>query len=196
MKPALIFFAVVTSLSVWFAAQEPQEKVVCRGKALPIQMLPGPKMTGPSLPLRFGGTRPVPGPPINGFQTDKSFRLVIRSSDEWQDFWKRFTGSIPPSNGIPPPPEVDFSKEMVIVAAMGQRPTSGYWVFIDGACEVDGQVEVFVSNVEKPTCKGWGVFTALTYPADAVRIPQTDLPIVFRETQMSCDQWHDQLKKP
>ena len=194
MKPALIFFAVLTSLSMWFAPQE-TSPVVCRGKALPITLLPGPKMTGPSLPLRFGGTRDVPRPPVNSFQTDKSFRLVIKSSHEFNDFWKRFTAPIPPSNGIPPPPEIDFSKEMVIVAAMGQRPTSGYWVFIDGACERDGQVEVFVNNVEKPTCPGHGVFMSLTYPADAVRIPRTDLPIVFREIQMSCDQWHNQFKK-
>jgi hypothetical protein len=77
------------------------------------------------------------------------------------------------------------------VSAMGQRPSSGYWTFIDGACEVDGQVEVFVTNVEDVKCSG--AFTVLTYPADAVRIPRTDLPIVFRETQLSCTQWHKLL---
>jgi len=193
MKSALVIFTVLTSLSLWFAAQDPAP-AVCRGKVLPIALLPGPKMTGPSLRLRFGGTRDVPRPPINMFRTDNAFRLVIKTNDEFNEFWKRFTAPIPPQNGIPPPPEIDFSKEMVIVAAMGQRPTSGYWVVIDGACEVDGQVEVFVTSVEKPTCPGWGVFTSLTYPADAVRIPRTDLPIVFREIHISCEQWHNQFK--
>lgn len=184
MKLALIFFTVLASLSMLFATQEKQS-VVCRGKSLPITLLPGPKMTGPSLPLRFGGTREFPRPPVNSFRTDEGFRLVIKTRDEFSDFWKRFTGS------IPPPPEIDFAKEVVIVAAMGERPTSGYWVFIDGACEVDGQVEVFVSNVEDVKCMG--VFPSLTYPADAVRIPRTDLPIVFRETQVSCTQWRDEI---
>ena len=190
MKLAVICFSILTSLSLWFAAQG-TPPVVCRGKPLPITLLPGPKMTGPELPLRFGGTRPYPRPPINGFISETGFRLVIKNRDEFGDFWKRFTAPIPPSNGIPPPPEIDFSKEMVVVSAMGRRPTSGYWTFIDGACEVDGQVEVFVSNVDDVKCIG--AFMVLTYPADAVRIPRTDLPIVFRETQIPCIQWAKQI---
>jgi hypothetical protein len=147
-------------------------------------------MTGPTLPLRFGGTRPFPRPPVNIFPSDNALRLVIKNRDELSDFWKRFTARMPPGNGIPPPPEIDFSKEMVVIAAMGARSSSGYWTIIDGACEVDGQVEVFVTNVDGAAC---GQFPTETHPADAVRLPQTDLPIVFRETQVSCTQWHKQL---
>jgi hypothetical protein len=192
MKLALIFFSVLTSLSMWFAAQK-TPPVICRGKPLSISLLPAPKMTGPSLPLRFGGTRPFPSPYVNSFLTDNGFRLVIKNRDEFSDFWKRLTAPVPPGQWVPPLPEIDFSKEMVVVAAMGARPTSGYWTIIDGACEVDGQVEVFVSNVEDASCTGQ--LAILTYPADAVRIPQTDLPIVFRETQVGCTQWHDQLQR-
>lgn len=190
MKLALIFFSVLTSLSLWFAAQG-TPPVTCHGKPLSITLLPGPKMTGPSLPLRFGGTRPFPRPPVNGFPSDNALRLVIKNRDEFSDFWKRFTAKIPPGNSVPPPPEIDFSKEMVVVAAMGARPSSGYWTFIDGACEVDGQVEVFVSSVEDVRCIGQ--FMVMTYPADAVRLPQTDLPIVFRETQIPCTQWRNEF---
>jgi hypothetical protein len=190
MKLALIFFAVLTSLSFGFGAQEMQPSV-CRGKPLPIALLPGPKMSGPSLPLRFGGTREFPRPPIHSFLTEKGFRLVIKNRAEFADFWKRFTGQINPSNGTLPIPEVDFSKELVVVAAMGQRPSSGYWTFIDGACEVDGQVEVFISNVEAGDCGA--TLGVVTYPADAVRLPQTDLPIVFRETQVGCREWRDRF---
>jgi len=184
MKLALIFFSVLTSLSLGFATQGTQP-IVCRGKPLPITLLPGPKMTGPSLPLRFGGTREFPRPPINSFRSEKGFRLVIKNRNEFSDFWKRFTGEISPL------PEVDFSKEMVVVAVMGERPTSGYWTIIDGACEADGQVEVFVSNVEDVKCSG--TLSTFTYPADAVRLPQTNLPIVFRETQVSCTEWFDKF---
>lgn len=186
MKVALIFVSVLTGVSLWFGVQGTPP--VCRGKALPIKLLPGPKMTGPSLRLRFGGTREFPRPPINSFPSEKSLRLVIKTREEFNDFWKQFTAPIPPSNGIPPPPEIDFSKEMVVVSAMGFRPSSGYWTVIDGACEVDDQVEVFVSSIEEPCGVNFGV---VTYPADAVRLPRTDLPVVFRETQLTCTQWRD-----
>lgn len=192
MKVALLFLSVVTSLSIWCAAQD-TAPVTCRGKSLPITLVPGPKMTGPELPLRFGGTRPVPRPPINGFYSDQARRFIIKTREEFSDFWKEFTARIPPDNGMPPLPEIDFSKEMVIITAMGMRPTSGYWTVIDGACEIDGQVEVFVSNVEDTSCMG--VFTAVTYPADAVRIPKTELPIVFRDIKVPCTEWIDRLKR-
>lgn len=192
MKLALVIFSILTGLSLCFAAQEPAP-ATCRGKSLPITLLPGPRMTyNPSLPLRFGGTRESPRPPVNGFPSDKALRFVIKTRDEYGDFWKQFTAKASPDNSIPPPPEIDFSKEMVIVSAMGRRPSSGYWTIIDGACEVDGQVEVFISNVEDPGCIG--VFPAETFPADAVRIPRTDLPVVFRETVVPCAQWAKLLK--
>ena len=192
MKLVLIFFCVLAGVSS-FVPQKPAP--LCRGKVLPIQLLPGPKMTGPPLPLRFGGTREFPRYPINSFPSQKPLRLVIKTRPEFSDFWKQFTAPIPPSNGIPPPPEVDFAKEMVVVSVMGQRPSSGYWTFIDGACETDGQVEVFVSNVEGGVSCG-PAFGVVTYPADAVRLPRTDLPVVFRETQLTCNQWQDLFRSP
>jgi len=191
MKWALILFSVLTSLSWLFGVQEKQP-IVCHGKPLSIALLPGPKMTGPSLPLRFGGTREFPRPPINSLRSDNELRLVIKSQEEFSSLWRRFIGPVPPEQGVPPFPEIDFSKEIVIIAAMGTRPTSGYWIFVDGACEVDGQVEVFVSNVEDTSCIGG--LTSLTYPADAVRLPRTDLPIVFRETQIPCTEWARRFK--
>jgi len=186
VKLALIFFSVLTSLSLWFGAQDKQP-ITCSGKPLPIMLLPGPKMSGPELPLRFGGSRPFPRPPINGYKSDNSFRLVIRTTDEFSDFWKKFTTSFQP-NRVIPPPEIDFSKDMVIVAAMGMKPTSGYQIIIDGACEVDGHVEVFVSSMDNTKC-GLGQAQVISYPADAVRLRQTDLPVVFRETQVPCTEW-------
>ena len=187
MKLALIFFSVLTSLSLWFGAQG--KPAICRGKPLSITLLPGPKMTGPSLPLRFGGAREFPRPPVNIFRSENPLRLVIKNRDAFSNFWERLR--VPPDNWVPQLPEIDFAKEIVVVAAMGQRPSSGYWTIIDGACEVDGQVEVFVSNVEEVRCVGQ--FPVLTYPADAVRLPRTDLPIVFRETVIPCTEWAKQL---
>ena len=182
MKLALILFFVLTSLSMFGAQERPP--AICRGKSLPITLLPGPKMTVlASLPLRFGGTRPPPLPWVHSFPSDKPLRLVIKSREEFSDFWKRLTAPVPPGGWVPPLPEIDFSKEMIVVSAMGSRPSSGYSIFIDGACEVDGQVEVFVSSVEVMCGAELGI---VTYPADAVRLPRSDFPIVFRETQIGC----------
>ena len=188
MKLALICFSVLTSLSLWFGVQD-KSPGVCRGKPLPITILPGPKMTAMALPLRFGGERPPPLPWVNGFPSKTPFRLVIRSRDEFSEFWKGLTAK---GQWAPPLPEIDFAKEMIVVAAMGERPTSGYSIIIDGVCEVDGHVEVFVSSFEN-ACGGF-VLTVMTAPADAVRIPQTDLPIVFRESQPSCTEIQNMLK--
>lgn len=192
MKLALILFSVLVSLSSWFAGQE-KPPILCRGRSLSITLLPGPKMTWDlQVPLRFGGTRELPRPPITGFPSEKGFREVIRNREEFIDFWKRLHGRVPPGGFVIPLPEIDFSKEMIVVAAMGQRPSSGYSILIDGACEVDGQVEVFVSSVEELSC-GIGVFPSMTAPADAVRLPRSDLPVVFRETQLSCKEWRDRM---
>jgi len=191
MRLALILFSVLTSLSMFVTQQRPP--AICRGKSLPITLLPGPKMTVlVSLPLRFGGTREPPRPWVHSFPSDKPLRLVIHSRDEFSDFWKRLTAPVPPGGWVPPLPEIDFSKDMIVVSAMGSRPSSGYLIFIDGACEVDGQVEVFVSSVEDGCGSELGI---VTYPADAVRLPRSDLPIVFRDTQIGCTEWLNLRKR-
>ena len=192
MKLALIVFAILTSLSLRFGVQEP---TICRGRPLPITILPGPTMQSIALPLRFGGERPMPLPWVHSFPSKDGFRLVIRNRNEFSDFWQRLTAPIGAGRWVPPVPEIDFSKEMIIVAAMGVRPSPGYAVIIDGACEVDGHVEVFVTSIEEGAKCG-PVPGVVTAPADAVRIPQTDLPIVFREIQLSCTEWQNHFMRP
>jgi hypothetical protein len=144
------------------------------------------KMTGPSLPLRFGGTRPHP---YFSVKADKGFRLVIKNQDQYNEFWKQFTAPILPGNWVPPMPELDFTKEMLIVSAMGQRPSSGFYTIIDGACEADGKLEIFISNLEGGGCGA--ALAVVTSPADAVLIPRSDLPVVFREIEISCKEWQE-----
>jgi hypothetical protein len=193
LKVALIFFSFLTSLSLSFPTQETQP-IVCRGKPLSITLIPGPEMTVTVMvPLRFGGTRPPPLPWVNTFPSENKLRLVIKNREEFSDYWKRLTSRVSPHRWVPPMPEIDFSKETIVVSAMGMRPSSGYGTIIDGVCEVDGQVEVFISNVEDP-CRGMQL-QIITAPADAVRIPRTDLPIVFRETEIGCQEAQDLLKR-
>ena len=57
-----------------------------------------------------------------------SARVAVRTQSQWNEIWARVAG-----NATPPPeaPEIDFATEMVIVAAMGTRPTGGFAIRID-----------------------------------------------------------------
>lgn len=146
-------------------------ETACGGKSIPVTLLnfnnlvfTGPRRTS----LLHGGI------------TERS-RLIIRNRNEFSQFWDQVTNS---SSYKPPLPEVDFSREMILVAAMGERPSSGFEILIDGACEVNKQVEVSVRSLSF-TC---GMQLAvLTAPVDIVRMPRTELPVVFKETEVTQD---------
>ena len=144
----------------------------CRGKSIPVALLDvgHPKEPEPRrLSLFHGG----------GSQRS---RRVIRNRDEFSELWKQIVGA---GSDRPPPPEVDFTRVMLIVAAMGTKPSSGYEITIDGACEVDNHIEVFVRSVDYSKC---GLqLQVITAPLDIVQIPRTELPVVFRETEISSD---------
>ena len=144
---------------------------LCRGKSISVSVLDvgGPKLSEPRrTSLLHGGI-------------SQRSRLVIRNRDEFNELWKQLTG---PSSYKPPLPEVDFSREMIVVAAMGQKPSGGYEIIIDSACEVDNHIEVLVRSVDSKC----GLQTAvLTAPVDIVRLPRTESPVVFRETEVSSD---------
>ena len=138
--------------------------------------------------------RPVPFTPVGPvpqtcFQSrvEGKLRLAVRDRDEWIALLKRmFTidSSLGPNLEREPWTEIDFSREMVIVATMGTRPSSGYCIFIDSIYERDGRLDVTVRAVENPRC---GVFPVMTAPLDIVRLPKTDRPVVFHETQVDSD---------
>ena len=141
---------------------------VCRGKPVAISLL-GPKLLGRRMPFLNGGIK-------------ERVRLVIRDRDEFDKLWKQ---SYRLASNKPPMPEVDFSREMIVVAAMGQQPSSSFEVIVDGACEVDNQLEVSVRSTNFLKCGlQLGIVTA---PVDIVRLPKTDMPVVFQETEVTSD---------
>lgn len=170
MKLALLACSLPLFLSVPnYQDLQKKPEAVCHGKPVPVSLL-GPKLY----------ERRTPFAPNSGIL--ETLRLVIRERAEFNELWKQLTrfGSYKP-----PPPQVDFSREMIVVAAMGQQPTSGYEIIIDGACEADNQLEVFVRSTNFLKCGGQ--FMMATAPVDIVRLPKTDLPVVFRETQVASD---------
>jgi hypothetical protein len=67
---------------------------------------------------------------------------------------------------------------MVVVAALGRRPSGGYAIRIDRAYE-EGEKTVIVVQTESPAA-GCVVLAAMTSPVDIARLPAPDGPVVFR----------------
>ena len=110
-------------------------------------------------------------------------QIDIRSSAEWEAQWRRMTARY---GNPPPPPPVDFAREMVLMAAMGNRPTGGYRVVIDRVLPRPDALEAFVRHISPgPRC---GTTQAITSPVDLVRVPATDKPVrwVVEQEVVDC----------
>jgi len=111
---------------------------------------------------------------FSGF-TD-SARLVVRDSGAWRETWQMIHRPfIPP----PPVPPIDFSREMVIVAALGTRSSEGYEVVLENVREDTAGVEIAV-RVNEPA-PGCPVSAVLTQPVDLARLPASARPVRFRQ---------------
>lgn len=109
-----------------------------------------------------------------------SLRVMIRDAEAWSKVWERIHHS--PVSPSPPLPEIDFSREMVVVVALGQRPTGGYGIIVDRAYERDDRLEVTVRS--QTPGKNCFLTQAVTEPVDIVRLPKTERSVVFRETEV------------
>ena len=172
MKFVLLAFSIPLFLSLSnFQGLPAKQEAVCRGKPVPITLMDplfGMKASGPRVPFLSGGI-------------SERARLVIRNREEFDELWKGIFSLV---SDKPALPEIDFAREMIIVAAMGQQPSSGFHIFIDSACEVDNQLEISIRSMNFSKC---GQFPSQTAPVDIVRLPKTDLPVTFRDTEITPD---------
>ena len=105
-----------------------------------------------------------------------SARLVVRDSAAWDQTWRTIHRPfIPP----PPAPPVDFSREMVLVAALGARPSEGYEIVFENVREDTAGIEVDV-RVTEPA-RGCPVAAAVTQPVDLARITASARAVRFRQ---------------
>jgi hypothetical protein len=116
--------------------------------------------------------RPPPGPtvPAQLFETDLKAEttLVVRDSATWVDLWRRLdTG---------PAPEVDFSKEMLLVASPGMGMWGRDVAIRVSADRADSLVAIVHKRINVPNiCALDGVRS----PADVVRVPRDKRPVAF-----------------
>ena len=105
-----------------------------------------------------------------------SMRAVVRDSTRWRMVWERLNRPF-----FPPPalPSIDFQREMVVVAALGAKPSGGYDVIIESAEQDSIGIEVALRR-ENPA-PGCPVAAVVTQPTDLARIPVSEQPVRFRE---------------
>jgi protease stability complex PrcB-like protein len=103
-------------------------------------------------------------------------RAVIRDSTAWRELWERINRPFVPQPALP---TVDFAREMIVVAALGSRPSAGFDVVIEGARQDSTGIQVSV-RVATPA-SGCPVAAAMTQPIDLARLPASDLPVRFRD---------------
>ena len=122
---------------------------------------------------------------VAGSRLPTAARLVIADSSDYRVFWTRVTGSSDMANR----PKVDFSREMLVIAAMGEQPCMGYGINVDTVYR-DQDHRVFAVVRERRRGARCGCLSQLVSPVDIIRIPRTERPVTFieRVETNSCEE--------
>ena len=108
---------------------------------------------------------------------------VIRSEGEWNAAWGALHGGVTPA---PARPGVDFTRQTVVLVAMGTRPSGGYTVRVDSAWQQGGRALVAVTyRSPGPSCFTAAVLTAPLALA-VVNAAGLDFQVVPREETVGC----------
>lgn len=100
--------------------------------------------------------------------------VAIRDSAAWVAAWTTLHANQQP---IPALPVIDFSKEMVVVVALGTRSNGGFSVAVARASEQAGKVTVVATETAPgPTC---AVPEVITAPADVAKLPRREGDVTF-----------------
>lgn len=111
----------------------------------------------------------------------KPNKLVVRSASQWVNVWNTHYRAATPDSS-PPVPNVDWSREMVLVAFMGTCPSGGHSIRIGEARVEKGALIVTV--VEQRPGPNSITTQALTSPYHAVALARTSLPIKWKTVQV------------
>jgi hypothetical protein len=112
---------------------------------------------------------------------EQPLRAVIRSEAEWRPIRETLTGGQPGAAVR----SIDFRREMVIVAALGEQLETGRTVTFGGIQRVTGEIIAEVVQVlPDPRCETVEIRTT---PLAAVAVPRSDAPVRFIERSIILD---------
>ena len=103
----------------------------------------------------------------------KPLQIVVQSVSDWKGLWQNHTA---PQQEAPPPPGIDFGREIVIGVFLGSRPTGGYVAEIVSIVKDNGMTTVTFKESTPP--HGSMVTQSLTQPFHLVRVPKKGIQTV------------------
>jgi hypothetical protein len=110
-------------------------------------------------------------------------RQVVDTQAAWEAVWAESSANVlPPS----PAPTVDLSDHVLVVLAMGGRPTGGYAISADALSQRGA--DLWLTVVERSPGPGCMVTQATTAPLTVVLVPRTggQLYLVERKATTEC----------
>jgi len=113
---------------------------------------------------------------------ENSARLVIRDQKAWTEWWNTANTDLIEQDGkfVPPkPPQVDFKKETVILAAMGRQGSGGFDITIRRIGKDGDKLIVTVATRSPPPDSV--AATVITSPVVAVAVPKHDGTVEFAD---------------
>jgi PrcB C-terminal len=115
---------------------------------------------------------------------------VLKSRGEWEELWRELQRQTSREQGQTSPkplPDIDFQQNVLIIAAMGTRPTGGYSLEISSVVETPQRIVVTVAE-QSPGAKCITT-QAVTHPIAIVTTAQTRKPFEFEfvRTTQQCD---------
>ena len=109
-------------------------------------------------------------------------RFVVRNAWQWRDVWDR---THVPQSDVPQRPTIDFSSDMVVVAALGAQASSGYDVSIERVISRGGSLILEVLT-RSPSSNCY-VLAVITSPVVIVRLPAFPGRLEFTERHRVVD---------
>lgn len=104
--------------------------------------------------------------------------LVVKTETGWANVWEKHTRPYPAATAYP---KINFSKNMVICAFMGERPTTGYSISLQRIWTEEEKMCAEIDKRNPP--ENFMVSEVITYPYIIASLQRTDLEIVFNITE-------------
>ena len=105
-----------------------------------------------------------------------SVRLLVQDSADWRAVWRRIVG--PQVNAELP--GADFTREMLLVVGMGEKPCLGYHITVDTVFR-DDEKRIYAVVRERQRGAKCGCLNEVVSPVDIIRVPRTIRPVTFLE---------------
>jgi hypothetical protein len=118
----------------------------------------------------------------NGFAAPE--QRIVRTSEELAAAWQQLTAR---GRAQLPVPAVDFSREVVVLVALGLKPSTGHSVQID-AIRSSGANTTVVAHAVTPA-RDCIAGSAITYPLDLAIVPRLpgEMTIALETAVQSCN---------